>query len=829
MKSTEDSFLSAYVKKRNPDATPEPFGNLIRPGSSLFVVHQHAASHDHFDLRLEIEGVLWSWAVPKGPSPDPRDKRLAIAVEQHPLDYFNFEGLIPEGNYGAGAMIAWDRGRWLPKADPLAGFEKGKLLFDLQGHKLHGRWTLVKTRGGPNHWLLIKESDSWIDGRGPGIYTNDSVLSGLTVKSLVKPRAGQGRAVGALKRLKAHRATVDPDRVRPMLCTRGEPFSHADWLFEVKYDGYRVIAWKEKERCGLRSRSGQDLSAAFPELVDAVQWLPVDTIVLDGELVIHDRSGRPDFGLLQQRAQLSRPYAIAKASLSIPATLYCFDLLSLPEIDLRNLALRHRKKWLRKLLPSAGLLRYVDHVVEEGEVLFQHAGKLRLEGIVGKHRDSAYEGRRSTDWIKVPALSTQDFVIIGVRRQKTGGGIGAVHVARKSEDGWVYRGRVGSGLASADSGAIREVLTEFASTTAVCRVDDACHRDEWCTPALVCAVTFKNHTRAGRLRQPVFVDLMPGLSPDDCSDEATSWDWETEPEAAPEATAVAVTNPEKVFWPDDGFTKRQLVDYYEAVSSWMLPYLTNRPLVLTRYPDGIEGKHFFQKDAPAFVPDWFKTVDIWSDGGDRSIRYLLADTTQALTYVANLGAIPLHVWSSRADSLESPDYSIIDLDPKQAPFESVIDLAKAIHHVCDNLGLPNYLKTSGATGLHVLIPLAGQLSYEQSRMLAELIARVVLQTHGKIGTIVRSIKGRESKVYLDCLQNGYGKTIVAPYSVRPLPGAPVSMPLHWRELKAGLNPARFTIANARRRLGALREQPWESMLDDKPDLLAALERLQALL
>lgn len=829
MKSTEDSFLSAYVKKRNPDATPEPFGHIIRPGSSLFVVHQHAASHDHFDLRLEIQGVLWSWAVPKGPSPNPKDKRLAIAVEQHPLDYFNFEGLIPEGNYGAGAMIAWDRGRWLPKADPMAGFDKGKLLFDLQGHKLHGRWTLVKTRGGPNHWLLIKEADGWTDERGPAIYDNDSVLSGLTVESLARPRAGQGKAVGALKRLKARQSRIDPARLKPMLCTRGEAFTHPDWLFEVKYDGFRVIAWKEGQRIALQSRSGKNLSAAFPELIDAVRWLPVDSIVLDGELVIHDRSGRPDFALLQQRAQLNKPIAIAKASLALPATIYCFDLLGLADIDTRNLSLVHRKRWLRRLLPSAGLLRYVDHMDEQGEALFHHAGKLRLEGIVGKHRNSTYEGKRSPHWIKVPALKTQDFAIIGVRRQKSGLGLGAVHVARKIEGAWIYRGRVGSGLDEAVSISIRDALADSVSAEPVCPVEDSSALDEWCLPTLVCAVSFKNLTRAGRLRQPVFLELVPDLAADECTDDVPVWEWQTEVDATTEEAAIAVTNPEKVFWPAEGYTKRNLVDYYEAISPWMLPWLRDRPLVLTRYPDGIEGKNFFQKDAPAFVPGWFKTVDIWSEGGDRTIRYLLADTTQALTYIANLGAIPLHVWSSRATSLDAPDYSIIDLDPKQAPFDSVVELAKAIHHVCCSVGLPAYLKTSGATGLHILIPLAGQLSYDQSRMLAELIARVVLQTHGELGTIVRSVKGRESKVYLDCLQNGFGKTIVAPYAVRPLPGAPVSMPLHWRELKVGLDPARFNMTNARRRLGALREDPWESMMEAQPDLLEVLERLRSLL
>lgn len=827
MKSTEDSFLSAYAKKRNPDATPEPFGNTIRPGSSLFVVHQHAATHDHFDLRLEIEGVLWSWAVPKGPSPDPRDKRLAIAVEQHPLDYFNFEGLIPEGNYGAGAMIIWDRGRWLPKADPVAGFEKGKLLFDLQGHKLHGRWTLVKTQGGPKHWLLIKESDGWTDERGPDLYNNDSVVSGLSVTSLLVPRQGQRRALAAFRRLKAAQAPVNPHRVKPMLCTKGEVFSHADWLFEVKYDGYRVIASKNGDQSALTSRAGKDLSTAFPELVEALGWLPVDRIVLDGELVIHDHSGRPDFALLQQRAQLARPFAIRQACLALPATIYCFDLLGLGDLDTRSLKLTDRKHWLRRLLPSTGLLRYVDHVEEQGEVLFHHAGKMRLEGIVGKHRVSTYEGRRSSQWIKIPALKTQDFMIIGCRLQKAGNQVGSLHVARKLQGKWVYRGRVGSGLDEPTSDSVFAAASKAPAPTPACEVSDAGPLDRWCLPEMACAISYKNLTRAGRLRQPVFVQLMPNLGPDDCIDDLPDWEWEDEPAAQAESPSVVVTNPQKVFWPDEGYTKRDLVDYYEAISTWMLPFLSDRPLVLTRFPDGITGKHFFQKDAPAFLPNWFHTTEIWSEGGERTIRYLLAQSPAALGYIANLGAIPLHVWSSRAGSLDLPDYSIIDFDPKQAPFDWVVKLAKAVHRVCDDLGLPNYVKTSGATGLHVFIPLAGQLSYEQSRMLAELIARVVLQEHADIGTITRSLRGRQSKVYLDCLQNGHGKTIVAPFSVRPLPGAPVSMPLRWHEVNAKLRPDRFTISNAVRRMRALRVLPWITLLEDQPDLLEALERLKA--
>ena len=848
-KDAKPDLLSTYRAKRSPDRTPEPFGGAEAGPGKLFVVHKHAARRLHFDLRLEMEGVLRSWAVPKGPSYDTREKRLAVHVEDHPLEYGDFEGLIPEGNYGAGAVIVWDRGEWVPLEDPLEGLRKGKLLFNLKGYKLHGRWTLVKIKKSEKDWLLIKERDEWAKA-DPDPLPEESVLSGLTVEELGAGHTPTGRITAELNQLEAPEGKVDPARVEFMLAEpRDEPFSKPGWVFEPKLDGYRALATHDAGVATLKSRNGNDLTASFPDVARAVRALPVPRAVIDGELVILDPEGRPSFQALQKRGRLSRASDVRRAAAESPAVFYAFDLLGFENRDLRSLPLTERKRILRMLLPPLGPIRFVEHFEGDGKALMQHVTALGLEGLVAKKADSPYKAGRAPQWLKIRAEQTADFVVVGFTAPKgTRGGFGALQLADWVEGELTYAGRAGSGFSEKQLGDLRNSLEETARKTPPCNgprpwplevelparrpIPDA-KGTTWVEPAMVCEVKFKEWTEEGLLRQPVFVRFRDDKPPEEClRQEALA---RGAPESADDPPAalsrgeqipdVPLSNLSKVFWPQERYTKGDLIEYYRTISPWLLPYLKDRPLVLTRFPDGIEGKSFYQKDAPDFTPDWIRTVPIWSEDTQRALNYIVCDNLETLLYVANMGSIPLHLWASRADSLELPDWCIIDLDPKGAPFTDVVEVALSLHRLCVELELPHFVKTTGSTGLHVLIPLAQQCTFDQSRTLGELLAQVVVAELPAISTLVRPIKGREGKVYLDYLQNRTGQLIVAPFSVRPLPGAPVSMPLEWREVTRKLTMSAYTIVTAPKRMEKLGADPVRPVLEVVPDLPAVLERL----
>ncbi len=848
-KDAESNLLSAYRAKRSPDRTPEPFGGFESGPGKLFVVHKHAARRLHFDLRLEMEGVLRSWAVPRGPSYDTHEKRLAVLVEDHPLEYGDFEGMIPEGNYGAGAVIVWDRGEWVPLEDPFEGLKKGKLLFDLRGYKLHGRWTLVKIKKSEKDWLLIKERDQWAESE-PAAFPEESVLSGLTVEDLKSGHTPTARITDELDRLQVPSRRVEPAKVELMLAEpRDEPFSKPGWVFEPKLDGYRVLATHDGGTASLRSRNGNDLTATFPEVARAVKALPVPRAVMDGELVIPDTQGRPSFQALQKRARLSRTLDIRHASAETPAVFYAFDLLGFGDRDLRALPLTERKRILRMLLPPIGAIRFVDHFEQDGTALMEHVTALGLEGIVGKKADAPYKGGRSPHWLKVRAEQAADFVVVGFTQPKgTRGGFGALQLADWVHGELVYAGRAGSGFTEKQLGAVRKELEAAVRKTAPCKPPMSGDRlpvsgtppvtaipdvkdTTWVEPSLVCEVQFKEWTEEGLLRQPVFLRFRDDKAPEDCVRQGTQDANASEPADNPPALQVvkvpevALSNLQKVFWPAEQYTKGDLIEYYRAIAPWLLPYLTDRPLVLTRFPDGIEGKSFYQKDAPDFTPEWIRTVPIWSEDTQRTLNYFVCDNLETLLYVANMGSIPLHIWASRADSLELPDWCIIDLDPKGAPFSDVVKVALSLHRLCEDVALPHFVKTSGSTGIHVHIPLARQCTFEQSRTLGELLARVVVGELPEISTIVRPVKGREGKVYLDYLQNRTGQLIAAPFSVRPLPGAPVSMPLEWKEVNQKLDLSKHTIKTALKRMEKLGRDPFLPVLEVRPDLPAVLERL----
>ena len=884
--------LSSYRAKRSPDRTPEPMGTGAVAPSNLFVVHKHAARNLHFDLRLEMDGVLRSWAVPKGPSYDMADKRLAVKVEDHPIEYGDFEGNIPAGNYGAGGVIVWDRGEWVPLEPWKEGLEKGKLLFELKGYKLHGKWTLVKIKKSEKDWLLIKERDSHVKSPGDQ-FPEESVLSGLTVEEIMAGESPGAAIRKALETAGAPRASVDPRKVEPVHCeTADEAFTRDGWLFELKLDGYRLIASKSKGEALLLTRNGNDYTGVFPEIARAVKALPYNDCIIDGEVVVCDAKGLPSFARLQQRGRLTSPMDIRRAAIELPATFYAFDLLAFEGFDLRSLPLSERKHFLTQAVPKLGALRWLDHIETEGEAFLEQVTAMGLEGVVAKRAASKYRGGRSPDWLKIKAEKTGDFVIVGYTAPKgSRSHIGALQLGDFVNGTLVYAGRVGTGFNDAllkelksllepsqrkDAACAGPVLSPGADPLESSKIPDT-KTTTWVEPTHVCEVRYREWTPDGFLRHAVFSHLRYDKPAHECERQAWAMATDTSSEAlaSPSDTTarngagraegtgdaattgdgsrrgdgvesadlahdppppppkpaiqknIAFTNLKKIYWPDDKYTKGDLIDYYRAAAKWMLPYLAHRPVVLTRFPDGIDGKSFYQKDAPVFAPDWMRTIPIWSEDTQREIRYFICDCEEALLYLANMGSIPLHIWASRDGSLELPDWCVIDLDPKEAPFSDVIRCAQALRRVCESVELPSYVKTTGKTGLHILLPLGRQCTYEQSRMLGELLARVVLRELGDIATITRHVTKRGDKVYLDYLQNRHGQTIVAPFSVRPLPGATVSMPLLWDEVDGSLDPKNFTIRNAMERLEMFGADPVLPVLESEPDLAQVLEALAA--
>jgi bifunctional non-homologous end joining protein LigD len=755
-------------------------------------------------------------------------------------------------------VIVWDRGRWEPVEDPVEGLEKGKLLFDLHGLKLRGRWTLVKLKKTDKEWLLIKERDSYASSAG-SVPSEESVLSGLTVEDLEAGRTPADGIRDELIRLGAPRRTVRPEDVQLMLAeSRDRAFSAAGWLFELKLDGYRVVASRE-DRARLFSRNGNDLSACFPEIIRALRSLPLDRLVLDGEVVALDENGRPSFQRLQQRGQLRRPLDIRHAMVQSPVTFFAFDLLGFEDFDLRPLPLSDRKALLRKVVPPAGFIRFLDHFEQDGEVLYEQVQKLGLEGIVAKQADSKYRAGRSSCWLKIRTRRTEDFVVVGFTAPKGGrSGFGALLLAWYLDGSLTYAGRAGSGFSDTQLTQVK------ARLAAIRRAEPACGGTiptekgiTWVEPQLVCEVEYTEWTEEGLLRQPVFLRFRDDKRAEECvgggevgkrgggevggaagqlgsgaadSDQRLRKRRASSTGRLPRRPAAPpphfdFTNVKKIFWPDDGYTKGDLIEYYRSIGPWILPYLTDRPVVLTRFPDGIAGKSFFQQDAPGFIPDWIRTERMWSEQAQREIDYFIAEDESSLLYLINLGTIPLHVWASRTSSIEHPDWCVLDLDPKEAPFSDVVRVARATHALCEEIGLPSFVKTSGSSGLHVLIPLGGQCRYEEARSLGELLARVVTAELPEISTITRQVSRRGGKVYVDYLQIGAGRLIVAPFSVRPLPGAPVSTPLRWSEVTEQLDIRGFTIRNVPARLRKLKRDPLLEVLELKPDLRDVLESL----
>jgi bifunctional non-homologous end joining protein LigD len=858
--------LKQYSEKRSFSRTPEP-APIDSPqpstGAPMFCVQRHHATHLHYDLRLEVNGVLKSWAVPKGPTLDPAEKRLAMMVEDHPIEYGGFEGVIPAGNYGAGSVMLWDRGTYElltpPKAatTPEAQLQHGDFKFRLNGKKLHGEFALVhiksSRRGSKgNEWLLLKKKDQFAE---PGWNTEDHARSALTNRT--QEEIARGLSGAGLRPAAAFQAAIRgavqapmPHDVTPMLAALGEgsPPSTPGWLYEVKWDGVRAMCYVEEGVLKMRSRNGHAIDAQYPEISILPRQLHARSAVIDAEIAALDERGVPRFERLQPRIMVTGESAVATAARRQPAVLFAFDLLYLDGYDLRAAPLIERKRLLKQVLEPNDAIRYSEEFTD-GPTLFEAARQQGIEGVVGKRAQSRYESRRAGDWVKYKVVQSDSFVLCGFtegERDLFGALVLGIYEGGRLK----WAGNVGTGFDRKMMEAIHVRLAPLAVKECPLEPDKLLPKAvTWTKPELVCEVKFANWTTDGRLRAPVFVGFRPDLDPRDCIREGTESETTKRTPAPPEdpeepldarplldphveevsltidSHRLKFTNLNKIYFPpssgNDGYRKRDLLNYYNAVAPLILPHLKDRPLSLKRYPNGIEADFFFQKEVAASFPKWLRT------GIADGIRHVIGEDRATLLFLVNLGCIDHNPWMSRMGSLEHPDYLLIDLDPQDCGYERIVEAAQLVRKKLDLAELQSYPKTTGGDGMHLFVPLEPRYSYEQVRGFAELLSAIVAHERPDLFTTPRAVSKREKgKVYFDWAQIAQGKTISAPYVVRAHPGAPVATPLAWSEVTARLRPEQFTISNVLPRFDRVGDL-FEPVLSRPQQLEDGLEKLQA--
>jgi bifunctional non-homologous end joining protein LigD len=800
--------LHTYQQKRNFKTTPEPATPKAgHSGQLVFVVQRHKASRLHYDFRLEMDGVLKSWAVPKGPSMNPADKRLAVMVEDHPYDYKDFEGVIPPGNYGAGIVEIWDRGYYTDSPDSgkktekelLKALDAGHLNITLHGKKLKGEFALVKLKAGKgNSWLLIKHKDEYALQEAYDSEADTPNNSPINIASGAPSKKPPGKAAKATARSQS-------DYIPAMLAkeTR-QPFDDKDWIFEIKWDGYRAIAEVNKTEVKLYSRNGNLFNAKYPEVVDALAQLDVEA-VFDGEIVVMDEQGNPNFQLLQH-------YSEQRAH---PIYYYIFDILKINNHSVMELPLIKRKELLctliqlRTLINKNNIIKYSDHIAEKGKEMFALMMDRNMEGVMAKKADSSYlPGQRSANWLKVKHRKTIDAIICGFTEPEGERKyFGALILGLMQGNTIKYIGHTGTGFDNPLLKSLHGQLKPLAMSQSP--FDETVKTNTpvtWVKPALVCEVEFTEKTRDGMLRNPVFIKLRQDKPVGDATmaslEPVSKEQAELESRSKIEMDKVipfgrekvTVSNWNKLYWPEEKITKGNVVEYYLNIAELMLPYLKNRPQSLKRNPEGIAKQGFFHKDAGENVPSFVKTIAVHSESSDKDVDYIVCNNKATLTYLNNLGCIEINPWHSTIRSLDCPDYLIIDIDPSDKnTFDQVIETANVIHEILEKAGAANFCKTSGATGMHIYIPTRKKYTYEQLKDFAELVCVMANEQLPETTSTERSLDDRGDKIYLDYLQNSKGQTVAAPYSLRPYPGATVSTPLKWTEVKPGLTPDQFTI------------------------------------
>ena len=886
--------LSKYREKRSAGKTPEPFGGRSSGKELRFVVQKHDASHLHYDFRLEMKGVLKSWAIPKGPSMDPSVKRLAMMVEDHPYDYRNFEGIIPKGQYGGGTVIVWDEGRYealATETNDVVKMDKnlrhqlysGKLKFRLYGEKLKGEFALVKAYGrGGNEWLLMKLEDQYATSKD--VIANDkSVLSGKTIAEMEKspdkvygqpvvkknsisknkgkksrnaaeiisnqleevPRKKkaetQKQAYNITDLLKKLPKQVFYNTVQPMLATLiDKPFDDQNWVYEVKWDGYRALAFMKNGKIELKSRNDKSFNEKFYPVYDTLKSIAINAI-LDGEIVVLEKNGTANFAALQNW----------RSEADGDLVYYVFDILWYDGKDLKGLSLLERKAILKEVMPQNDLILLSEHFDTSGVGFLNEAKKLGLEGIMAKRKESVYHiHERSSDWLKIKANRRQEVVIGGFTKNEGSSKLfSSLLVGLYEGKKLIYTGKVGTGFSAKLQ---QELMAQFKPlVTKNSPFDDEPDINKssrfrprpphaavtWLHPNLVCEVSFTEMTGDGVMRHPSFVGMRndknakkvileeeqavneiigeqskegDGMRKNikEGSSDKKNYKTMLNPKDKTQVQKVnghelKFTNLDKLFWPDEKITKRDLINYYEQAAPFILPYLKDRPQSMNRYPNGIKEEGFYFKDVTDTAPEWAETYLYQSEADGRDRHYLVGKDEATLLYMANLGCIEMNPWSSTVGKPDNPTFCIIDLDPDKNTFDQVIETAQLTKQLLDDMGVPSYCKTSGSTGLHIYIPLGNKYNYDQSKEFAHIIVTLIHAELPDYTSLERTVRARKGKMYLDFLQNRPHATIAAAYSVRPKPGATVSMPLHWDEVKKGLKISDFTLFNAIERMHEL--------------------------
>jgi len=906
--------LEEYNRKRDFKKTAEPKGKVKKSGKELrFVVQKHDASRLHYDYRLEIGGVLVSWAVPKGPSADTKVKRLAMHVEDHPMDYIDFEGTIPKGQYGGGTVMVWDTGTFLAEGsdDPVESekilkkmLKEGNIKAVLNGKKLKGSYHIVKIKGKDDGdpWLLMKGKDEYADGKD---FDQHSVLTGRTLDEIASDKKSDvWKSNRAEKSTDYDKNILDDDNEesetgtetetekstpaftpqdvadakplktfpknwQPQLATlTDEVFDNDDWVFETKYDGYRALIQINKGKVDIVSRNNLSFNSKYPELVKSFGIIEND-VILDGEIVVEDKDGKSRFQWLQY--YMENPGA---GKLKC----YVFDILYFNGFDLTPLELLQRKRILEALLPKSEDIIYSKHIVGKGTKALKEAEKAEGEGLIAKKVTSKYLlNKRSKDWLKIKITKEQEMVVGGFTDPQGGRmGFGSLLLGYYEDGKFIYSGKCGTGFNEASLKDMHKKLKALEIDKSPFTVKPKERGAHWVEPELVAQIKYTEWTETGSMRHPVFLALRNDKDPKDVTrekpvatdkivaeekaenaiakepkvkrakaeakkdKEATA----TKPEATTKETKkptvkkattktkkgwdtdkVEVTNLNKVFWPEEGYTKGDVINYYDEMADLVLKYIKDRPQSMRRTPNGIKGEGFFQKDMNGKAPEWAQTEKIHSESTDEDIEFLVCNDKETLIYMANLGCIEINPWSSRIGSLDNPDYIIFDLDPNETTMENLVTTAKKVKEILDSLGIKGYLKTSGGKGLHIFIPIKPKYTYEQSRDFSHIISQAVHGALPEITSLERMPKKRIGKVYMDFLQNGRGKTMSCAYSLRPREGATASTPLDWDELNdKKFNVKNYNIKTLPKRVKEMGDL-WADFFDNAMDLEEILAKL----
>ncbi|MGN8342515.1 DNA ligase D [Pseudomonas sp. SMV71] len=861
--------LDDYNRMRDFAATPEPAAKRARQSKKTahalqFCIQKHDATRLHYDFRLELDGALKSWAVPKGPSLDPKSKRLAVHVEDHPLDYATFEGSIPEGHYGAGDVIVWDRGVWIPQGDPHEAYEKGRLKFELQGEKLAGLWNLVRTHmpGKQEQWFLIKHQDE--AARPESEYDvvqaePDSVLSDRT---LVPKRRGKTAAAKAVKQpekaakpkaaRKSTKATLSgaapgplPETLKPELATLVDSAPDGEWLYEIKFDGYRVMARIDNGEVRLTTRNGHDWTHKLPKQAEALAALGLESAWLDGEMVVANEQGVPDFQALQNAFDAGSSGKIAY---------YLFDLPYLNGMDLRKVPVEERRTALAAVLKDNEdpLLRFSDSFEETPEALLNSACQMQMEGLIGKRVGSAYVSRRSNDWIKLKCKRRQEFVVVGFSEPKGArSAFGALLLGLHDADSGElrYAGKVGTGFNEATLKSIYQQLLPLETKKAAVVNPPTGYEAKgvhWLEPTLLAEVAFAEMTKEGSVRHAVFHGLRNDKPAKDITEELakpvkkpTAAKKTAQKEPAPEHAKpktkakakaapaqamegkVRITHPERVIDASSGTTKLQLAEYYASVAEFILPQLADRPVALVRAPDGIAGELFFQKNAERLAIPGITSLDKSVTGHP----VMIINNPEALIGAVQMSTVELHTWNATTVDLEKPDRFVLDLDPDPAlPWKSMVEATQLTLTVLDELGLKAFLKTSGGKGIHIVVPLTRKLGWDEVKDFSHAIVSHIAKLLPDRFSAVSGPKNRVGRIFIDYLRNGLGATTICAYAARTREGLPVSVPI-FREEVAELKGANlWNVHNVHERLAEVGHEPWADLKKTRQSITAEMRR-----